>query len=64
VIKVRFIPPSRRFDRANMAHLCKPHLDGIADFLGVNDRRFLPVYEYAEPCKPGAIEFELAGVSK
>ena len=53
VVRVRFVPPDRRGDRTNYPNRMKPYFDGIADALGVNDRRFLPAYEFAEPCKPG-----------
>lgn len=53
VIRVRFVPPDRRGDRTNYPNRMKPYFDGIADALGVNDRRFLPAYEFAEPAKPG-----------
>lgn len=53
VIRVRFVPPDRRGDRTNYPNRMKPYFDGIADALGVNDRRFLPIFEFAEPAKPG-----------
>lgn len=55
-IHVRFIPPDRRGDRTNFANRLKPYFDGIATALGVNDARFLPSYEFAEPAKPGCVE--------
>lgn len=55
-VRVRFIPPDRRGDRVNFANRMKPYFDGIADALGVNDARFLPVYEFAAPEKPGRVE--------
>jgi hypothetical protein len=55
-IHVRFVPPDRRSDRTNFANRAKPIFDGIADALGVNDRRFLPSYTYADPEKPGRVE--------
>ena len=54
-INVRFIPPDRRGDRTNFANRMKPYFDGIADALGVNDRRFVPSYDFAEPEKPGRV---------
>lgn len=53
---IRFVPPDRRGDRTNYPNRMKPYLDGIADALGVNDRRFLPSYQFAEPEKPGRVE--------
>lgn len=55
-IKVRFVPPDRRGDRTNYPNRMKPYFDGIADALGINDRRFLPSYEFAEPEQPGRVE--------
>lgn len=54
-VKVRFVPPDRRGDRTNYANRMKPYFDGIADALGINDKRFVPEYEYAEPRKPGHV---------
>lgn len=56
LIKVRFVPPDRRGDRTNYPNRCKPYFDGIAEALGVNDRRFLPSFTFAEPEKPGRVE--------
>jgi hypothetical protein len=50
---VTFYPPDRRGDRVNFPNRCKPLFDGIADALKVNDSRFLPVYQFAEPVKGG-----------
>lgn len=55
-LHIRFVPPDRRGDRTNFANRCKPLIDGIADALGVNDARFLPSYEFAEPKAPGCVE--------
>jgi hypothetical protein len=55
-IRVRLVPPDRRGDRTNYPNRMKPYFDGIADALGVNDRRFLPTYEFADPEKPGRVE--------
>lgn len=46
---VTFYPPDRRGDRVNYPNRLKPYWDGIADALKVNDRRFLPSYQFAEP---------------
>lgn len=54
-IRVLFVPPDRRSDRANFPVRMKAYFDGIADALGVNDRRFVPSYEFAEPQKPGHV---------
>lgn len=58
-ITFRFIPPDRRGDRTNYPNRLKPYIDGIAEALGINDRRFLPAYEFAEPEKPGRVEVVL-----
>jgi Holliday junction resolvase RusA-like endonuclease len=54
-VRLAFVPPDRRSDRANFANRCKAYLDGIADGLGVNDRRFVPTYVFLEPEKPGRV---------
>ena len=59
-ITIIFSAPSFRFDRQNMPGLCKSYVDGIADALGVNDRRFLPHYVYAKPTPPwGSVTIEI-----
>lgn len=54
-ITVEFFPPSRLADRQNMPAWIKAGIDGIADAIGVNDRRFEPHYIYAEPVKGGRV---------
>lgn len=54
-VSVTFYPPDRRGDRTNYPNRLKPYFDGIADALKVNDRRFLPAFHYAEPCKPASV---------
>lgn len=61
LVRVRFIPPNRRGDRVNFPNRCKPIFDGIADALKVNDSRFLPAFEYAEPEAPGRLEITIGG---
>jgi len=56
VIRIRFVPPNDRGDRVNYPIRIKPQLDGIAQALGVNDKRFLPIYEFAAPESPGRVE--------
>ncbi|MGV0964212.1 MAG: hypothetical protein ACOYBT_10010 [Polynucleobacter sp.] len=47
-----FYPGSRRNrDQDNALASAKPLLDGIADALGVNDSRFAPRVQFAEPVK-------------
>ena len=55
-ITVRFIPPDRRGDRMNYPNRIKPAIDGIADALKVNDKRFDPCFIYCAPEKPGRVE--------
>ena len=59
LVRVRFIPADRRGDRVNFPNRMKPYFDGIADALGVNDSRFVPAYDYAEPEKPGKVVVEV-----
>lgn len=59
MIHVRFEPPNRRSDRANFPNRMKPYFDGIADALGVNDSRFVPIYEYGEPFDGGRVTVEI-----
>ncbi|WP_148649262.1 RusA family crossover junction endodeoxyribonuclease [Novosphingobium barchaimii] len=57
---VTFYPPDRRHrDDDNMIASFKAARDGIADALGVDDRKFRPKYTIAEPCTPGRIEITL-----
>lgn len=59
--RVTFYPPDSRFrDDDNMIAMFKSARDGIADALGVNDRRFKPEYYFEAPSKPGRIEVELS----
>lgn len=61
-ILVTFYPPDNRSDRVNFPNRIKPYWDGIADALGVNDRRFLPSYQFAEPEKgSGRVVFSILG---
>jgi len=62
-VRVRFIPTNRRGDRVNFPNRCKPIFDGIADALKVNDSRFVPAFEFAEPCKPGRVEITIGGAA-
>ena len=57
---ITFYPPDRRGDRVNYPNRLKPYLDGIADALKVNDSRFLPAYQFAEPTKPGKVVISIA----
>lgn len=63
IVRVRFVPPNLRTDRTNMSVRCKAYFDGIADALGVNDSRFKPEFDYAEPEKPGRVEITIGGAA-
>lgn len=56
IVSVAFYPPDNRGDRVNFPIRCKPLFDGIADALGVNDKRFLPRFLFCQPEKPGRVE--------
>lgn len=55
-ITFRFTPPDNRGDRLNFPARIKPYADGIADALKVNDRRFVPHFEFLAAAKPGSVE--------
>ena len=58
--RVTFYPPDKRHrDDDNMVASFKAWRDGIADALGVDDRRFAAEYHFADPEKPGRVEVEL-----
>lgn len=55
-ITIDFYPPDRRHrDADNMVSAFKAGQDGLANGLGVNDRRFQPVYRFNEPVKGGRV---------
>lgn len=59
-LTVTFYPPDeRRRDDDGMVSSFKAARDGIADALGVDDRRFRPHYIFADPEAPGRIEVAL-----
>lgn len=59
-VTMTFYPPDRRHrDDDNMISSAKALRDGIADALGVNDRRFRTAYHFGEPEKPGRVEVEI-----
>ena len=55
MLDVRFHPPSNRGDTDGMFSACKSAFDGIADAIGVNDRRFAFTVRRMEPSKNGAV---------
>lgn len=48
-VSVEFYPADRRGDRMNYWNRMKPIFDGIADGLGVNDKRFTPAGYHVAP---------------
>ena len=58
-IHIAFTPPDNRGDRVNFAGRMKAYVDGIAEALGVNDKRFLPSYQFFAPQKPGRVVVEV-----
>lgn len=59
-VTVRFVPANNRGDRINYPNRMKPYFDGIADALGVNDKRFVPMFIFAQPEAPGRVEVWLS----
>lgn len=54
---IKFYPPDRRHrDDDGIIGAFKHLRDGLADGLGVDDRRFRPHYYFEEPEKPGRVE--------
>jgi crossover junction endodeoxyribonuclease RusA len=58
-IHVTFYPPDNRGDRINFPNRMKAYFDGIADALGVNDKRFVPHFYFCKPEKPGRVEVRI-----
>ena len=51
-LSIVFHPPNRRMDLDNCLASIKAGIDGVADALGVNDKRFRPItIDFAEPNK-------------
>lgn len=60
VVTVIFSPPdSRGRDLDGMLSNIKPHLDGIADVIGIDDRHWRLALERAEPVKNGNVRIEI-----
>ena len=48
-IEITFYPPDKRHrDADNMVASIKSGLDGVADALKINDKRFLPTFKFEE----------------
>lgn len=60
---IDFYPPTRRLpDDDNMLARCKPYRDGIADALGIDDKRFVShPYVRDTPRKGGQVVFRITG---
>jgi crossover junction endodeoxyribonuclease RusA len=59
-ITIDFYPPDRRHrDDDNMISAFKAGRDGLANALGVNDRRFQPFYRFNDPIKGGKVVVSL-----
>ena len=56
-VRIEACPPKgwRTGDLDNMLARLKPVLDGLADGLGVNDRRFRPALSFGDRCQHGAV---------
>lgn len=64
-LTIRFYPPDeRRRDDDNMISSFKALRDGIADALGVDDRRFRPFYQFMDAEKPGRVEVVISACGK
>ena len=60
-ISFHFYAPDNRGDRVNYPNRLKAQIDGIAEALGVNDKRFLPSYHFEGNGKPGRVEVVIGG---
>jgi len=60
-VSATFHAPDNRSDRVNYPNRIKPVWDGIADALGVNDRRFLPAFYFGENTPGGKVVIEIGG---
>lgn len=54
-IHIHFHAPDNRGDRCNYWNRCKSYVDGIADAMKVNDRRFLPSMSFGPNETPGRV---------
>lgn len=59
-VSVTFHAPDNRSDRMNYWNRCKPYFDGIAEALGVNDKRFIPAgYHIGENVEGGCVHVRI-----
>lgn len=59
-VRLEFCPPDRRGrDLDNMLASCKGLLDGIAEAMCVDDKRFRPSLDWGEVCKGGCVRVHL-----
>lgn len=59
-LSITFYPPDKRHrDDDNIIAAFKSGRDGVADALGVNDKRFKPDYLFGLPVKHGKVVIEL-----
>lgn len=65
LLTVEFFPPSRRaYDDDNLLARMKSARDGIADALGVDDRRFVTQFSVSETVvKGGLVKVTIGGLS-
>jgi len=62
-MEITFYPPDKRHrDADNMVAALKSGLDGVADALKVNDKRFLPTFIFSEEVK-GMVRIKLTQTS-
>lgn len=55
-LTITFCPPNKRDrDMDNALASLKAALDGVADALGVDDKRFVLTLQWGEPCKHGRV---------
>lgn len=61
LICVDFYPPNNLSDRINYWNRCKPYFDGMADAMGVNDKRFMPAgYRIRENIDGGRVDITVS----
>jgi crossover junction endodeoxyribonuclease RusA len=62
-VTITFYPPdNRRRDRDNMIASLKATMDGVADGLGVDDKRFVTTYKVGEAITGGKVVIEVTAL--